>query len=135
MPVGADWNPEIEAKIRACDIFVLLVSTHSTGSDYILDKEIPIIRERQRNGDGVYFYPLLIDWTPEPGLSKSTTRTFAHATPSRSPVSRQSERSRQMTEVADEIAGIAKAIEDKKAAAAAEEARASSPRRRGSRRR
>jgi hypothetical protein len=46
MPGGADWNPEIEAKIRACDIFVLLVSTRSTGSDYIVDKEIPIVRER-----------------------------------------------------------------------------------------
>jgi hypothetical protein len=54
---GVDWNPEIEAKARACDIFVLLISANSTGSDYIVDKEIPIVRERQRNNDGVYFYP------------------------------------------------------------------------------
>src|SRR5579863_7782052 len=47
MPMGADLHPEIAAKIRACDIFVLLVSTRSTGSDYILHKEIPIIRQRQ----------------------------------------------------------------------------------------
>ena len=31
MPGGADWSPEIEAKARACDIFVLLVSANSTG--------------------------------------------------------------------------------------------------------
>ena len=61
MPGGADWNPEIEAQLRASDIFILLVSANSTGSDYIVDKEIPIIRERQGNGDGVYFYPLLVD--------------------------------------------------------------------------
>ena len=33
MPGGARWNPEIEAKARAGDIFVLLVSGNSTGSD------------------------------------------------------------------------------------------------------
>ena len=25
MPGGADWNPDIETKLRACDIFMLLV--------------------------------------------------------------------------------------------------------------
>ncbi len=120
MPVGADWNPDIEAQVRACDIFILLVSTHSTGSDYILDKEVPIIRERQRNGDGVHFCPLLIDWTPDPGLEQVSDRNFRPR--DRKPFSSltQSERSRQMTEVANEIAGFAKAIEDQKAAAAAQ---------------
>ena len=70
MPGGADWNPEIEAKARSRDIFVLLVSANSTGSDYIVDREIPIVRERQRNNDGVYFYPLLLDWTPKAGLDE-----------------------------------------------------------------
>ena len=67
MPIGADWNPEIEAKLRACDIFVLLVSTRSTGSDYVRNKELPIIRERQRSDEAVHFCPLLIDWTPDAG--------------------------------------------------------------------
>ena len=122
MPGGADWSPEIEAKARACDIFVLLVSTNSTGSDYILDKEIPIVRERQRNNDGVYFYPLLLDWTPKAGLAQVDDKNLRprDAKPlfSLSP----SERSRAMTEAADEIADVAKAIEDKKTAAAAEKA-------------
>jgi hypothetical protein len=98
MPGGADWNSEIEAKIRACDIFVLLVSARSTGSDYIVDKEIPIIRERQRNGDGVYFYPLLLDWTPKEGLKHVNDKNLrprdAKPFSSLSP----SERSRQMAE-------------------------------------
>ena len=118
MPVGADWNPDIEAKIRACDIFVLLVSTHSTGSDYILDKEVPIVRERQRNGDGVHFCPLLVDWTPDPGLEQVNDKNLRPR--DRKPFSSlsPSERSRQMAEVADDIADFAKAIEERKAAAA-----------------
>ena len=57
-------------ELRACDIFILLVSARSTGSDYIIDKEIPIVRERQQKSDGVYFYPLLLDWTPKAGLDQ-----------------------------------------------------------------
>lgn len=110
MPGGADWNPEIEAKARACDIFILLVSANSTGSDYIVDKEIPIVRERQRNNDGVYFYPLLLDWTPKAGLEQVNDKNLrprdAKPFSSLSP----SERSRQMSEAADEIAEFAAQI-------------------------
>ena len=119
MPGGADWNPEIEARLRACDIFILLVSAHSTGSDYIIDKEIPIVRERQKNADGVYFYPLLLDWTPKEGLAQVNDKNLrprdAKPFSSLSP----SERSRQMSEAADEIADIAKSIAERKSAAAA----------------
>ena len=125
MPGGADWNPEIEAKARACDIFVLLVSANSTGSDYIVDKEIPIVRERQRNNDGVYFYPLLLDWTPKAGLEQVNDKNLrprdAKPFSSLSP----SDRSRAMAEAADEIADVAEAIAKKKAAAAAEQAQVS----------
>ena len=33
MPGGADWEGEIEQRLRACDIFILLVSRHSLSSD------------------------------------------------------------------------------------------------------
>lgn len=118
MPGGADSSPEIEAKARACDIFVLLVSANSTGSDYIVDKEIPIVRERQHDNDGVYFYPLLLDWTPKAGLEQVNDKNLrphdAKPFSSLSP----SERSRAMAEAADEIAGFAEAIAKEKAAAA-----------------
>ena len=122
MPIGADWNPEIEAKLRACDIFILLVSTRSTGSDYVRNKEIPIIRERQKSDEAVHFCPLLIDWTPDPGLELVKDKNIRP--PNGQPLSSlsPSERSRQMTQVANEIAGLAKAIEEKKTAAAAEKA-------------
>ena len=38
MPGGADWEREIEQKLRACDVFILLVSRHSLSSDYVVDK-------------------------------------------------------------------------------------------------
>ena len=122
MPGGADWSPEIEAKARTCDIFVLLVSANSTGSDYIIDKEIPIVRERQRNNEGVYFYPLLLDWTPKAGLEQVSDKNLRprDAKPLFSLL--PSDRSRAMAEAADEIADVAEEIAKKKAATAAEKA-------------
>jgi TIR domain len=70
MAGGAKWEQEIEDKLRACDIFILLVSTNSMASNYIVDKEIAIIRERQAKGDDVHFYPLLLRPTPKVALDK-----------------------------------------------------------------
>jgi hypothetical protein len=119
MPGGADWSPEIEAKVRACDIFVLLVSTHSTGSDYILDKEVPIVRERRRNGETVHLYPLLLDWTPDVGLDQVRDKNLRPRDGKPFSSLSSSERSRAMAEAANEIAGFAKEIEGAKAEAAA----------------
>jgi TIR domain len=47
MPRGAEWEREIEQKLRSCDIFILLVSRHSLSSDYMIEKKIAILRERQ----------------------------------------------------------------------------------------
>ena len=70
MPGGADWEREIGEKLRACDIFILLVSRHSLSSDYVVDKEITIIRERQAKGEDVYFYPLVLTPTPKIALDR-----------------------------------------------------------------
>jgi hypothetical protein len=70
MKGGADWEREIERKLRACDVFILLVSRHSMASDYIVDKEIAVIRERHANGEAVHFYPLLLTPTPKIVLDK-----------------------------------------------------------------
>jgi hypothetical protein len=44
-------------------------------SDCIVDKEIAIIRERQRNGEDVHFYPLLLSLTPKAGLAREVDPT------------------------------------------------------------
>ena len=69
MPGGTQWNPEIERHLRACDIFVLLVSANSMGSNYIIDKELEIARERQATGE-IVIYPLLIEPTPKAGVDR-----------------------------------------------------------------
>ena len=64
-----DWETRIFAAIDACDIFILLVSSHSLGSDFIKSKEIPRILERHAlNGSAETpaLYPILL--TPCAGL-------------------------------------------------------------------
>jgi TIR domain len=65
---GADWEREIEQKLLACDIFILLVSRQSLSSDYVVDKGIAIIRGRQAKGEAIGFYPLVLTPTPKVGL-------------------------------------------------------------------
>jgi TIR domain len=65
---GDSWSTEIERRLRDCDIFILLVSPNWLSSDYVVDKEIKIIRERQANREDVHFYPLVITPTPDAGM-------------------------------------------------------------------
>jgi hypothetical protein len=69
MQGGTKWDKEIEGHLLACNIFVLLVSANSMGSDYIIDKELEIARRRQTAGE-LHVYPLLIEPTPKAGLER-----------------------------------------------------------------
>ncbi len=117
---GDDWDPEIERKLRECDVFVLLVSRHSTSSDYVVDKEIAIIRERQKSREDVRFYPLLLTPTAEAGLDivrdKNLRPRGARPFSSYSP----HDRDQQMADAANEIAEIAEEIAARKSASSAE---------------
>ena len=110
MPGGADWEREIAQKLRACDIFILLVSRHSLSSDYVVDKEIAIIRERQAKGEDVHFYPLVL--TPTPKIALDLVRDKNLRPRDGKPFSDYPlhERYRHMSEAADEIAAIAEEI-------------------------
>jgi hypothetical protein len=117
MPGGADWDPEIENKLRACDIFILLVSANSMASDYIIDKEIAIIRERQAKGELVHFYPLLLTPTPKAGLDKVQDKNLRPR--GAKPFSGYSyhDRAQHMTNAANEIAELVEKIAARKIAA------------------
>jgi hypothetical protein len=84
MPGGADCGPEIEQKLRACDVFLLLVSRHSLSSDYVVDKEIALIRKRQANGEAVHFYPLVLTLTPKIALDLISDKNMRPRTVGRS---------------------------------------------------
>ncbi len=106
---GGDLDPEIVRKLNACDIFVLLISCHALSCGSV-DREIAIIRERQRRGDDVHFYPLLLTPAPEAAVEKVRDknlrprggRPFSDLSPS--------ERDRRMAATADEIAQLAAEI-------------------------
>src|ERR1700722_13410864 len=116
MPGGTDWDPEIEKKLRACDVFILLVSANSMASDYIIDKEIAIIREPQAKGEPVHFYPLLVTPTPKAGLDKVKDKNLRPR--DAKPFSGYSfhDRAQHMTDAANEIAELVEKIADRKIA-------------------
>ena len=111
---GDNVDPEIERKLRACDIFILLVSRHSLSSDYIVDKEIAIIRDRQAKAEDVHFYPLLL--TPTPKIALKLVQDKNLRPRDAKPFSDYSlnDRYRHMSEAADEIVAIAGEIAARK---------------------
>jgi TIR domain len=124
---GDEWNPEIERKLRECDVFVLLVSRYSTSSDSVVDKEIAIIRDRQNNREDVRFYPLLLTPTADAGLDvvrdKNMRPHFGRPFSTYSP----SDRDQHMAAAANEIAEIAAEIAARKSAPPPQSAATPSP--------
>jgi hypothetical protein len=113
---GSDWEAEIEQKLRICDIFILLVSANSMASDYIVDREIAIIRERQTLGEKVHFYPLLLTPTPDAGLNKVRDKNLRPRDAKPFSGFSHHDQLQHMTEVANEIARIARQAAERKAA-------------------
>ncbi len=107
---AGDWNPEIERKLRACDIFVLLVSPRSLSSDTIALKEIALIRERQANDDGVHFAPLVVTPTPKEALKLVRDRNLRPRGAKPFSDYPPGDRNRRMSKAADEIAHAAAQI-------------------------
>ena len=114
MPGGTKWDVEIERNLRSCDIFVPLVSANSMGSNYIIDKEFEIARERELAGK-LHVFPLLIEPTPKAGIDR--VKAFNLRPRDGKPFSNYSlnERERHMSDAADEIAQIAAEIAARKA--------------------
>src|SRR5208283_4550954 len=111
---GDDWDPEIKRKLRECDIFVLLVSHNSLSSDYVVGKEIAVIRRRQKKNEDVHFYPLLL--TPTPKIALNIVRDKNLRPRDARPFSSYSldDRLQHMADAADEIVKIAGEIAARK---------------------
>ena len=119
MQIGVDWRPEIEAKLNACDICLLLASRHSLSSDFILDVEMKRMLERRKT-EGTPIFPILLSavtratapWVWELNMRPRGLKPLA--------LYPLAERDGVMAEIVDEIAEIAaKIAEIKKAAIAA----------------
>ncbi len=107
---GADWESEIDAKLRICDIFILLVSARFRASKFILRKELPIVRERDARGEAVHIYPVLLTPTPILGLDNIREKNIRPA--DAKPLSGFSDHYRrdEMANIADEIGTLARRI-------------------------
>jgi hypothetical protein len=117
IPGDSRWDAEIASKLEACDIFILLVSHHSLSSDHV-NKEIASIRERQANGENVYFYPLLLTPTPEVAVDQLRDNNLRPRDGRPLSSFALNERNRHMSEAADEIAETAKETMERKSASA-----------------
>jgi hypothetical protein len=110
---GAGWNKEIEKRLRACDIFILLVSRYSMTDDSV-DKEIALIRGRQDNKEEVHFYPLLLSHPTHAGLAKVADKNLRPFSGKPFRDYEAHEREQLMSKAADEIAAIAKQISEQR---------------------
>lgn len=63
IPVGENFDKDLEEKIDNSDIAIFLVSHYSLGSAYIINKEIPRILKRWKSKE-LIFYPILISQCP-----------------------------------------------------------------------
>jgi tetratricopeptide (TPR) repeat protein len=111
---GAALDPEIEKKLRTCDVFLLLISAHSLASPYIFDTEIRITRERLSSGEDVRFYPLLLTPTPKVALDKLKDMVIRPRDAKPLSAFPYGERIQLMNDAADEIAAIAAEISNRK---------------------
>ena len=123
---GTKWDREIERNLRACDIFVLLVSPNSMASNYIIDKELEIARGRQEAGE-LHVYPLLIEPTPKAGLDRVSDFNLRPRDAKPFQSYSLAERNSHMSDAADEIAAIAAEIAARKEAAAPSKPTAQAP--------
>jgi hypothetical protein len=108
---GEKFKTEIERNLRACDIFVLLVSRYSMASYFIVDKEIAIARERIDRGDDFHFYPIVLSPTAKIAIDK--VADFNLRPHDGKPLSGFSahDRDYHMAKIADEIADLAEGID------------------------
>jgi hypothetical protein len=65
---GSDWRAEIDSKLAACTICILLLSRYSLDSEFVLKVEVETIQERQRRGENVQLFPIVLSRFPETGV-------------------------------------------------------------------
>lgn len=68
---GTDWSSEICKKLNSIDLAVILISPDALASDFIVERELPALIQRQRAG-GLVGVPVLLrpsPWTAVEGLA------------------------------------------------------------------
>lgn len=110
---GTDWSSEIREKLNSADLAVILISPDALASDFIVERELPALIQRQRAG-GLVVVPVLLrpsPWTAVEGLAElqfanSPSKAISELTPS--------ERDVVMAQIAERIGSLARAVSQRK---------------------
>jgi hypothetical protein len=73
---GQEWRAEIKAALDSADAAIVLISTDFLGSNFINDKEVPVILQH-RISDGMKVFPLIVrscPWQKVPWLEPLQAR-------------------------------------------------------------
>lgn len=73
---GKDWDPEILLSINESNAAILLISTDFLSSDYIQDKELPLIFQKRQN-EGMKVFPFILfpcNWQEHKTIPKINAR-------------------------------------------------------------
>lgn len=99
---GANWEEEIKSNLNSCRVAILLVSPNFLFSDYIVEKELPTLLQRQKDGE------LIIYWIAVSHSAYKTTdlATMQSANNPSKPLDELSkpERDRVLVEITEKIA-------------------------------
>jgi hypothetical protein len=113
MPGGAGLGARDQAEARRLRHLHPARLPHSLSSDYVVDKEIALIRERQAKGEAVHFCPLILTPTPKIALDLVRDKNLRPRDGKRFSDYPLHARYRHMSEAADEIAEIARGVAQK----------------------
>jgi len=113
---GDVLDAAIRKKLANCDIFVLLASRFSLASSYVVETEIATIRQRQRAGEDVHMFPVLL--SPVPNAALKQLKDLVLRPRDAKPLSTmgRGDRESAMSIIADEIATLAEEIGKRKIA-------------------
>ena len=53
---GANWEDEITSNLNSCRVAILLVSPNFLASDYIVEKELPLLLKRRQDGELIIYW-------------------------------------------------------------------------------
>jgi hypothetical protein len=111
---GEVLDPEIKKKLADCDIFVLLASRHSLASTYVVETEIATIRRRQKEGEDVHIFPVLLSPVPNAALQQLKDLVLRPRDATPLSTMNRGDRESAMSVIADEIAVLAEDIAKRK---------------------
>lgn len=111
--VGTTWSQEIATALNNADVALLLISPSFLASDFIVQKELPALLERSRQG-GLVVLPILLRaslWTLVPGLAE-----FQFLNDPSTPLEElsENERDQALAGISSRVASLVEALAEQK---------------------